>query len=380
MFGLVSRSFRPKGSKSSRNQNRNRVRLSFEALESRYCLSAPSITGFNAVVETGHTILLSGTVSDSNPGTVALQFSGVAAGTTSADSTGHFQLETTAANLGMVYAVASDSTGASSMQAQTMLSTPSPQVTLNLTQNAGTSVTLSGQVFVNTPGGLTITFSGQVSGTVVTNSNGTFSYTANAAGLGSIYAKTTDVWGQTSNTAQVSISSTPPTISLTVSQRANQNVYVSGKVTDESPANLTVSLTGVVSGTATTASDGSFSYTGPASALGKINASVTDPWGQTGTGSTTLTNVAPQITNFQAINLGQNMFTFEGQVMDEWAPGLTVQLSGLLGVNTSVTVANDDWFTYTTTLQANQAGYVSAVTTDWWGLQSNTDQVWVVTT
>ena len=48
---------------------------------------------------------------------------------------------------------------------------------------------------------------------MVTASDGTFSYTAQASSLGNVQATTVDLWAQTSNTAQVAVADSAPTIS-----------------------------------------------------------------------------------------------------------------------------------------------------------------------
>jgi len=50
-----------------------------------------------------------------------------------------------------------------------------------------------------------------VVGSTVVNADGTFSLTAQASALGTIQAVTEDVWGQSSNTAQVTVASNVPT-------------------------------------------------------------------------------------------------------------------------------------------------------------------------
>ncbi len=280
-----------KSSPRQGNRHGNRIRLALESLEARDCPAAPQIMTFNASVLQGHTVLLSGTVMDENPSSVSITFSGVASGSTTANAQGQFQLQTTASQLGSVYAQALDNEQLTSTSVQRTLTCPAPTLTLNLAYNSGKSVTLSGQVTANTNANLTVTFSGQVTGTTVTNSSGGYSKTADASALGTVSAYVVDVWGQQSSTVQVTIASN-----------------------------------------------------------------------------------APSIVNFTATNNGGNVWTIEGQVQDESAPGLIVHLSSAIPALASVdvTVGNDGWFVYTVQLQPGDSGGVSAVTTDWWGLTSNT--------
>ena len=77
-----------------------RTLLALEALESRDCPSAPTIT-LSATTLPGHNVQLSGTVTDSNPANVRVSFSGVVSGSTTTDSTGQYSF-TTAAAVGLI--------------------------------------------------------------------------------------------------------------------------------------------------------------------------------------------------------------------------------------------------------------------------------------
>jgi hypothetical protein len=268
-----------------------RIRPFLERLEERDCPSGmpglqlgPQITFFNAMAMQGNTVLLAGMVSDPNPASVCLSFSGAASGMTWADSTGCFQLQTQATALGTVFALGFD--------------------------NAGLTAT-----------------------------------------------------------ALTNIVAPPPTLtSFTIMQSGpNCAVTVMGQVS--AGAGLTVSLSGIVTGTVITDANGSFTFSGTASGTGQVNASVTDVWGQTGTGSTQLTNLAPTITNFQAESTGfQNIWTIEGQVTDEWAAGETVTFTGLVPLqNITVTVSSNGWFSFQVQIPPSDNGLVVATVTDWYG-------------
>ncbi len=264
-----------------------RIRPCLEGLEARDCPSGLQITAFNAMVMQGHTIMLAGMVSDANPASVNIRFSGVASGSVNANSLGQFQLLTQASALGTVFALGFEGAGQWSDTAQTNVSVPPPTIT---------------SFTVATPG-------------------------------------------------------------------PNRAVTVMGQVAAGSAAGLTVTLSGIVTGTAVTGSTGSFTFSGTAASLGQVNGRVTDVWGQTGYATAQLTNIAPTITNFAAVNTGfQNIWTFEGRVTDEWAPGETVTLSGIPALqNVRITVGNDGWFFYQAQLTAADTGLVVATVTDWWG-------------
>jgi len=286
---MLSWLFRRNRSRSARSVVPNRIRLTVEALESRYCPSGPQITSFSASVVQGQTVLLTGTVDDPGASSVSVMFQGAASGTTPV-SNGSFSLQTQATALGVISAQAFDNLNMYSSQFPTQLAAPAP------------------------------------------------------------------------------------TIMFTVAQDGEHNVAISGQVTDLSPGGLTVTFSGVVTGTATTSASGSFSYSGTASALGQINAAVTDLLGVTGSGTAQLTNSAPTINNLEAVySAGTGVWTISGQVVDEYAAGLTVNLSNVPGEGTATaTVETDNFFTLTVEAAATATNTVSASVTDWWGAVSQT--------
>src|SRR5213080_1203918 len=64
-----------------------------------------------------------------------------------------------------------------------------------------------------------------------------------------------------------------PTVTLSVQELANNQVQLSGHVTDESPATVTVSFGGKVAGNTHPNGSGDYSLTASASGLGTITAS-----------------------------------------------------------------------------------------------------------
>ncbi len=166
-----------------------------------------------------------------------------------------------------------------------------------------------------------------------------------------------------------------PGTSLTVAAMPgpNHTATVTGQVSGNAPAGLTVTLSGVVSGSVTTNADGTFTWTGPASALGQIQATVTDASGVTVAALTTLTDPPPAILNFKAINNGNNNWTFTGQVQDAYATGLVVQLGGIPSLttnNASAIVQANGTFSYTIALQPGEQGFATAQCSDSWGQSS----------
>jgi len=281
----------PSRKKSKRPVRPQRTILHVEALEGRDCPSAPQITAFAATVQSGNTVMLSGTIFDNSPTAALVCFGGAGAGSVTADASGHFQLQENLSQLGTIFATVKDPNGSISNAAFSTLADP------------GISVNLSG-----------------------------------------------------------------------APQGPNRMVTVTGQVSCNSPAGLKVNLSGVVSGSVVTNANGTFTYTGQASAPGQIQAAVTDCWGVTVTSTATLINNPPRIVNFQAINNGNNTWTFTGQVQDEYAAGLVIRLGGIPSLdnsNVTVTVQANGTFSYTIMLQPGESGGVTAECTDWWGQTSN---------
>jgi hypothetical protein len=279
MLGLFSRPKRKPGGNVPR-----RSRPTLELLEARDCPASPTIN-LTAVVRPGHLVELSGSVTDDNPAGVMVTFSGVVSGTTFPDASGHFDYTTPGGSLGLAYAVGVDQQNQSTNTAQAAVWTAAPTMTLSLSYGTQHTVTLSGQVTDIDPGGRTVTFTGVVSASVTTNADGTFSWTGAASQLGTVQATTTDLWSQTSNPVQVTVSNPTPVINnFTGSQGLNRYWTFSGSVTDNHPAGLTVQLGGIPAlkgKTATVRADGTFSITVQLAVgeEGTATADVTDWWG-----------------------------------------------------------------------------------------------------
>lgn len=283
MFGLFTRS-RTKTPKRPRRS----VPLSLERLETRDCPSGgPLIMSLNiAALNDGRRVEITGTVEDDSagPGSVCLNFSGVATGQVYADAVGQFDYITTATGLGTVTAVGVDGDGLASPPRNAVLAVAPPTLSLNVAYGTQRNVTLSGTVTAGQPGGLTVTFSGKAGGSAATDAYGKYSLATQASGLGTVTASVTDAWGQT-GTAQATLSSSAPVIDSFTARQSTGNMWIfQGHVTDESPAGLTVQLSGLpgLSGvTATVQSDGTF-WVGVQLARGTsglAQAQVTDWWG-----------------------------------------------------------------------------------------------------
>jgi hypothetical protein len=261
------------------------VRLGLEALESRDCPSGPSIT-LTATTLPGHSVQLSGTVTDSNPAFVQVSFTGAYSGNTTTDSTGHYSLTTASASLGTVSATGVDMQHVSTNTAQAQITDAAPTVQLSLSYGSGRWVTLTGKVTDIDPGGQRVNFSGVVNSWVTTNADGTFSLTTQASALGTITAGTTDSWQQSSAPVKVTVACPAPVISnFTASGGPNRVWTFSGQVAARNASELTINFGGIPSlkgETVQVAADGTFtlSVVLQPGEMGMVWAETTDCWGQ----------------------------------------------------------------------------------------------------
>ncbi len=141
------------------------------------------------------------------------------------------------------------------------MSDSAPSVSLSASPTgSGRMVHLSGSVGDAAANGMTVSFSGVVSGSTTADASGNFSFDAEASGLGDVTASVTDPWGQ-GGSADSSVDVEAPAVSLTVSQTGNgKEVMVSGGVTGTGTNGITVNLSGVVVGTTTTDANGQYSF------------------------------------------------------------------------------------------------------------------------
>lgn len=168
----------------------------------------------------------------------------------------------------------------------------------------------------------------------------------------------------------------PPTISTFNVMPAGPMLYaLSGSVMDEAPGNLAVNFTGVYVGSVMTDAMGNFSVNVTPSQLGSITADVTDNEGLTATPvQRSCSSWVPQI-SLSASRQVNNLWQFSGMVMDEHAPGLTVNFGGLASLaGKSATVASDGTFSLCVDLAEGEEGTATAQTMDWWGHLSNEAQ------
>src|SRR5262249_16010087 len=148
---------------------------------------------------------------------------------------------------------------------------------------------------------------------------------------------------------------------------------LSGHLTDENAAGTIIAFSGAINAIATTDSNGDYSFTTTDWSLGDVTASATDVWGQSSNKpKATVTASGPVISNFQAIHVTLNRWTFQRQLTQGNAETLVVQLGGVASLQgRTVTVDADGWFCLTIDLQDGEQGTATARTTDSSGVGSN---------
>ena len=173
-----------------------------ELLEGRDCPAAPVINTFTAVQASGSQVVLSGTITDENPLTVCMAFTGAATGSASVNANGQFSVTVALASIDEVHATATDENNLSS---DTLTVTPAnspPIVTLEaiLAEGPGNIWTFRGRVNDEFPAGLTVylnDLAGLDNQPVTVDADGYYFFqTSLAAGTeGTVTATVLDPWG-----------------------------------------------------------------------------------------------------------------------------------------------------------------------------------------
>jgi hypothetical protein len=249
-------------------------------------------------------------------------------------------------------------------------------LSLHATVLANHQVQLSGAYSSGNPANAVVTFSGAVQASTTADTSGNYSYITSNAVLGNVTATAIDQ-NNLSASATATIAVTAPSVTVHVDTSNNsKTITVSGQVTDIDQGALTVTLTGVVSASASTGSNGAYTYTGQATGLGTVSASTTDEWGQSSnTAQASATVTAPTITGFTATKNPDGTWTLSGQVTAASTKGMVVTFGGL--ASGSTTVNSSGFFSATIEMTVIASGTVTAQATDAWGQQSNIASCWV---
>jgi hypothetical protein len=360
--------FRNSSAKKSPSRRKPR-KFRLEALECRVCPSAVSVH-LQAQTADAHNVSVQGQVYGSES-SYQIALSGPVSANLSAGSSGSFSYYGPASGLGTITATVTDTDGDTAQSGTSIVDNPPQVMNLNaVSTGTGKQVTISGSVSAGDVSGLTVTLSGSAgiaATSATTDSNGNFSLLTTASQVGNVSAYVTDVWGVTSSVVTTNLIVTQPQINgLTIEATGQgKQVDVSGTVAADAPGGLTVNFSGsagLAATSATTDSNGNFSLQTTASQLGNVNAAVTDEWGNQASASGSLTVMAPQITGFTAVSLGNGEWQFSGTV----PANATVQLSGLYSA--TVTPNASGYFSVVCYLGTNDPiGNEYAVATDVWG-------------
>jgi hypothetical protein len=204
----------------------------------------------------GELVTMTATVTAMAPGAVgglvSFRDNGIEIGTGAVNAAGQASLATTALTVGAhsftaVYLGSTNYLTSSSGMAYHTVSAPPISLTLNAAYGANHAVTLSGHVNDLLPAGLTVTFSGAITGSTVTDSNGDFSVTLTAALLGTVTATVTGSQPGSTGYASLVLSNVAPTIvNFTATQDSATCWTLSGQVTDEYAAGLVITFSSAI--------------------------------------------------------------------------------------------------------------------------------------
>jgi hypothetical protein len=214
--------------------------------------------------------------------------------------------------------------------------------------------------------------SGALNGSVMMMPDGTFFYTPNVGFSGTdsftYVAQSSSSSSDSTAATTVTLNVVQAAISLSVTYGAGKTVTVSGTVADAAPGGISVSISGVMSGSALTDSSGNFKCTGTVSSLGTITASLTDQFGVTANESVAVTDPGPLISGLSCSEVAGG-WMLSGVVSDPWGvSGLLVTFDGTAAGYYATT--NDDG-DFEEVLTFKPTGNVVATAQDDWGVSSS---------
>jgi hypothetical protein len=149
-------------------------------------------------------LTISGQVNDSVLGGDIVTISGIASGTATTDSSGHYSLVVQATSQGTISAFVTDVWGLISSAVQTTFTAPAPAITSFSDFLSGRYWAFDGTVEDAMPAGVTVTFWGVTSGSCDCQADGSFTWVSSlqlGAASGMEYAQAVDCWGNVSNIA-----------------------------------------------------------------------------------------------------------------------------------------------------------------------------------
>jgi len=164
----------------------------------------------------------------------------------------------------------------------------------------------------------------------------------------------------------------PAVLTLNATVVGAQQVQLSGQL-DSELAGIEIRFSGSFSGSTYTDSSGMFSYLADGATLGTVYAVGVDQ-------EIEFTNIAdagivsnpPMVWIDEVLNTDSDFWTFNGRVSDEYTAGMVVVFGGA-AEGLSTTVNEYGYFSLTCLIYPPLPGneFVTGMTTDWWGLESN---------
>jgi hypothetical protein len=241
-----------------------RAFLRLEALEDRYCLSAPQVTLTGVQELANNQVQVTGHVTDDVAPTITLNFSGVTCGSTLLISNSDYSFTAMATGLGTISAQGTDTLNQTSNTAQINFTSAVPTVTqLSYTWGPNRTVTITGKVNDEQPSGRTVTLGGAVNGMATADANGNFSVTLTATALAQVSATVTDQWNQTSAAAATTLTYNAPVIQNFIGTHGAGNTWTfTGHVADAVASGIAISFGGLAAGqSVVTDANGNFTLT-----------------------------------------------------------------------------------------------------------------------
>ncbi len=170
--------------------------------------AAPSLT-LSVTMLDQRWVLLSGQVTDANPGGLTVQFTGATTVSAVTNADGSYNVMVEATTLGDIQATVTNSAGQTSAVATATVTSAAPTIlNFQIEFQSGNLYCFSGAIEDESPAGLSVVFGGSVDGvqgqTVAVNSDGSFSVTecVTAGESGVVTAQVTDWWGLPSQSVE----------------------------------------------------------------------------------------------------------------------------------------------------------------------------------
>jgi hypothetical protein len=297
------------------------------------CLGACGGGGGGSTPAPATTYTANGTVGGAVMAGVTLTLSGAGTGTATSSASGAYSF-TGLANGS--YTVTPSLAGYAFSPVSVSVTVSGANVTVPVLTASVSAATysLAGTVTGTGNSGVTITLSGSNSGTTTTNANGAYSFTGLMAGATTV---TPGKAGYTFSPAGATLNpsaagGTGPTFAIS----ATVVTYtISGAVSGNATAGVTVTLTGTASATTTTGAGGTYSFTGLANGSYTVAPSLTGNTFAPASTAVTVSGANASGVNFVASASVVPTAAISGTLSGAWGQGVTVTLTGASSASTT---------------------------------------------